>query len=39
MPDEVQEGRTLQMMEEWLNKNYRSQGWRAKSFYVANVES
>ncbi len=38
-PDEVQERLTLEIMEEWLNKNDGSRCWRARSFYVTNVES
>ena len=36
--DEVQEKLTKQKVEEWLNRN-DSCCWRAKSFYVTNVES
>ncbi len=37
-PDDVQVRLTLEKVEEWLNQNDQSRCWRAKSFYVANVE-
>lgn len=37
-PDDVQEKLTTEKVEQWLNQSDNSRCWRAKSFYVTNVE-